>query len=109
MNRLTTEERLTPVELEAIRERVDKARPYGYGVGVLVFEDIPKLLAEIEEQNDWIEVLEYAKEFNLHTIKSQKTEIERLENILHDAHCEAMRGKRGRVIDIIEEWGEDSE
>lgn len=41
-------ERLTQRQLASIRERVEKAKYCGEGVGNLVFEDIPKLLAEIE-------------------------------------------------------------
>lgn len=39
---------LTQEEIEAIRERVEKAKEYGEGVGQLALRDIPKLLAEIE-------------------------------------------------------------
>ena len=40
--------RLTTEQLEAIRKRVEEAREYGHGVGVIVFGDVPALLAEVE-------------------------------------------------------------
>ena len=39
---------MTNEELMAIRERVEEAKPDGYGVGQLALRDVPKLLAEIE-------------------------------------------------------------
>lgn len=75
--------RITDGEIAEIKERAESVKYgvwRGYKDGILINQDIPKLLAEIE----------------------------RLEEILYDAYEEIRRGKDGRAIDIIEEWG-DSE
>ena len=56
--------RLTTEQLEAIRKRVEEAREYGHGVGVIVFGDVPDLLAEVARLRTALEF--YADESNNH-------------------------------------------
>lgn len=42
-------------------------------------------------------------------VAKKDAEIDRLEVILHDAYGEIRRGKNGKALSIIEEWGSDNE
>jgi len=72
---------LTTEQLEAIRKRVEEAREYGHGVGGIVFEDVPALLAEVE-------ILEASYEKRLRraydTIAELQAELEKSEDALRE-------------------------
>lgn len=42
-------------------------------------------------------------------VRELESEIENLRDVLHNAYEEIRRGKNGRAIDIIEEWGESND
>lgn len=84
INRMTTEQRLTPEKLEAIRKRAEAGIPWGTPKELYVTarEDIPALLAEVErlraalieiaDIEDWDYGLEIAKNITFKTIGEPK-------------------------------------
>lgn len=115
--------KLTQEELEAIRERVKNATTAPWKVESGEFSGDNWLIAYTGADESGTEYYittnnvrgsemdgdtKSDAQFIAHArtdIPRLLAEIERLGDILHDAYIEIQRGKGGRAIDIIEEWG----
>lgn len=110
---------LTNEELQAIKERAEKATPGPWNAVPIVdsYEYVvvgdnkrESVTSEVYERDDAI-FIEYAREDVpklVEALLQERAEVERLAEILHDAYAEILRGKSGRAVSIIEDWG-DSE
>ncbi len=104
-------ERLTNDQLEAIRKRAEKAtegpwKVYDEYCDTVEREEDGECIARIasrDKRNDDMEFITHART----DIPKLLAEIDRLHGILHDAREEIRRGKNGRAIDILEDWGDN--
>lgn len=111
-------QRITTEQLEAIRKRTEAATagPWNFrgqgntliGRGARFGYVLRAVKVDVDAEIDiGLEDSDFIAK-SREDIPALLAEVERLEEILNDAYGEIRRGKNGRAIDIIEEWGDSN-